>query len=74
MNRFNFKRPVAASTLLLASLIYGQDPMRSVMTMGFGNIATLKCTGSLPQNVSYALKSRFISAFLETGPEVSPKL
>lgn len=38
------------------------------------HIATLKITGSLPQNVNYALKSSFITAFLETLPDVSPKL
>jgi TPR repeat protein len=38
------------------------------------DIATLKITGSLPQNVNYALKSSFITAFLETLPEVSAKL
>ncbi len=38
------------------------------------DIATLKITGSLPQNVNYALKSSFITAFLETLPDVSSKL
>jgi TPR repeat protein len=38
------------------------------------DIATLKITGSLPQNVNYALKSSFITAFLETLPDVSPNL
>jgi len=38
------------------------------------DITTLKLTGSLPQNVNYALKSSFISAFLETLPDVAAKL
>jgi hypothetical protein len=37
-------------------------------------LETLKLTGSLPQNVNYALKSSFITAFLESLPEVSGKL
>jgi S1-C subfamily serine protease len=39
-----------------------------------GDIAALELTGSLPQNVNYALKSSFITAFLETMPEVTAKL
>jgi len=45
-----------------------------LVTARLGDIATLKITGSLPQNVNYALKSSFVTAFLETLPEVSGKL
>lgn len=38
------------------------------------DIATLKTTGSLPQNVNYALKSSLFNALLESLPEVSAKL
>jgi hypothetical protein len=45
-----------------------------IVTARLGDIATLKATGSLPQNVNYALKSSFVTAFLETLPEISAKL
>ncbi len=32
------------------------------------------CKAALPQNVNYALKSSFVSAFLETAGEVASKL
>lgn len=35
---------------------------------------TIKITGSLPQNVNYAVKSSFALAFLETVPEIASKL
>ena len=38
------------------------------------DIATLKSTGSLPQNVNYALKSSALSMLLESLPEAAPKL
>jgi TPR repeat protein len=37
-------------------------------------IATAKETGSLPQNVNYALKSSFILSFLESVPAINDKL
>jgi TPR repeat protein/S1-C subfamily serine protease len=37
-------------------------------------IATAKETGSLPQNVNYALKSSFVLSFLESLPELNGKL
>ena len=45
-----------------------------IVTARLGDLATLKITGSLPQNVNYALKSSFVTAFLETLPEINPKL
>ena len=38
------------------------------------DIATLKSTGSLPQNVNYAVKSSVLSVLLESLPEISSKL
>jgi hypothetical protein len=37
-------------------------------------IATAKETGSLPQNVNYALKSSFVLSFLESLPELNGRL
>ena len=38
------------------------------------DMATFKATGSLPQNVNYAVKSSLLSVLLESLPEVSAKL
>jgi hypothetical protein len=38
------------------------------------DIATLKTTSSLPQNVNYAVKSSLLSLLLESIPEISTKL
>ncbi|MEO7676835.1 MAG: hypothetical protein ABIV39_08755 [Verrucomicrobiota bacterium] len=35
---------------------------------------TLRLPGSLPQYVNYALKSSFVTVFLETLPEIASKL
>jgi TPR repeat protein len=45
-----------------------------LVTARLGDLATLRITGSLPQNVNYALKTSFIIAFLETLPDVAGKL
>ncbi len=45
-----------------------------MVTSRLADVATFKATGSLPQNVNYALKSSFIVAFLETLAEPSAKL
>jgi len=37
-------------------------------------LAALKTTGSLPENVNYAVKSSYLLSFLESVPEVSAKL
>ena len=39
-----------------------------------GDLTTLRLTGAIPQNVNYAVKSSFVSAFLETIPEMAAKL
>ena len=36
--------------------------------------SALAATGSLPENVNYAVKSSFLLGFLESVPEVSAKL
>jgi hypothetical protein len=36
--------------------------------------AALMTSGSLPENVNYAVKSSFLLGFLESVPEVAPKL
>ena len=36
--------------------------------------ATLSTSGSLPENVNYAVKSSFLLGFLESVPEVAAKL
>ena len=38
------------------------------------DIATLKSTGALPQNVNYAVKSSVLSVLLESLPEITAKL
>jgi S1-C subfamily serine protease len=45
-----------------------------VVEAKLADIATLKSTGSLPQNVNYALKSSALSMLLESLPEISSKL
>jgi TPR repeat protein len=45
-----------------------------IISAKLDDLATLKTTGSLPQNVGYALKSSLMNAFLETIPEIAPKL
>ena len=45
-----------------------------IVTLRLNDLATLKLTGSLPQNVNSALKSSFVTAFLETVPELANKL
>ena len=41
-----------------------------IVTMRLDDLKTWKITGSLPQNVNYALKSSFITPFLQNHPEV----
>jgi len=45
-----------------------------IVTLRLDDLKTLKLTGSLPQNVNYAVKSSFILAFLESIPELAGKL
>lgn len=45
-----------------------------LVTAKLDDLKILKITGSLPQNVSYALKGSFMAAFLETVPELADKL
>jgi len=45
-----------------------------IVAFRLDDLETLKLTGKLPQNVNYAVKSSFITAFLETLPEITAKL
>jgi TPR repeat protein len=45
-----------------------------VVVSKLDEIATAKETGSLPQNVNYAMKSSFVLSFLESLPELNDKL
>jgi TPR repeat protein len=44
-----------------------------IVTMRLDDLKLLEMSGSLPQNVNYALKSSFILAFLDTVPELAGK-
>jgi S1-C subfamily serine protease len=55
-------------------LLHSSGNVVGLVSARLADIATLKITGSLPQNVNYALKSSFITAFLETLPDVAAKL
>lgn len=44
-----------------------------IITLRLNDLRALSATGSLPQNVNYALKSSFVIAMLESVPEVAPK-
>jgi hypothetical protein len=45
-----------------------------VVSAKFSAWAALATSGSLPENVNYAVKSSFLLGFLESVPEVSAKL
>ena len=45
-----------------------------IITARLSEAAALRETGALPQVVNYALKSSFVTAFLESTPEVMSKL
>ena len=55
-------------------LVDMQGNVVGITSAGLDAAKVLKITGSLPQNVNYAVKSSFLLAFLETMPEVSSKL
>ena len=55
-------------------LVDARGNVIGIVTLRLDDVKTLKLTGSLPQNVNYAVKSSFISAFLETLPDVAAKL
>ena len=48
--------------------------VEGIVKARLADIATLKSTGSLPQNVNYAVKSSVLSVLLESLPGVSSKL
>jgi TPR repeat protein len=45
-----------------------------VVTLRLDDLKTLQLTGSLPQNVNYAIKSSLVNMLLESVPELSGKL
>ena len=45
-----------------------------MVTARLADLETLKLTGTLPQNVNYAVKSSFIIAFLDSIPDLTAKL
>lgn len=55
-------------------LLDGDGQVVGVVVSKLDEIATAKETGSLPQNVNYALKSSFVLSFLESLPELQGKL
>jgi S1-C subfamily serine protease len=55
-------------------LLDGDGQVVGLVVAKLDEIATAKETGSLPQNVNYALKSSFVLSFLESLPELNGKL
>ena len=45
-----------------------------IVTFRLDDLKTFRLTGSLPQNVNYAVKSAFVGAFLDSVPELATKL
>lgn len=45
-----------------------------IVTARLSDLATLKVTGALPQNVNYAIKSSYSLVLLESLPELAGKL
>jgi hypothetical protein len=55
-------------------LLDGDGQVVGLVVAKLDEIAMAKETGSLPQNVNYALKSSFVLSFLESLPELNGKL
>lgn len=53
------------------ALVDTKGNVLGVIVSSLSALRTLKNTGTLPQNVNYAIKSSFLLAFLESIPEVS---
>ncbi len=45
-----------------------------IVTFRLDDLKTFRLTGSLPQNVNYAVKSAFVGAFLDAIPELASRL
>ena len=52
----------------------GEGQVVGLVVSKLDEIATAQATGSLPQNVNYALKSSFLLGFLEALPELNGRL
>ena len=55
-------------------LLDEQGQVIGVVIAKLDEISIARATGSLPQNVNYALKSSFVLSFLESLPELSGRL
>ncbi|MFO1487851.1 MAG: serine protease [Verrucomicrobiota bacterium] len=51
-------------------LVNSEGAVAGVIVAQIGDFAALRHTGSLPQNVNYAIKARLLREFLATTPEV----
>ena len=56
------------------ALVDERGNMVGVVSAKLNVAAALATSGSLPENVNYAVKSSFLLSFLESVPEVSAKL
>ena len=55
-------------------LLDGEGQVVGLVVAKLDEIATARATGSLPQNVNYAMKSSFLLGFLEALPELNGRL
>lgn len=55
-------------------LVNEKGEVVGIITSKLNDIAILLITGSIPQNVNYALKSSFVLPFIESIPDLSQKL
>ena len=67
-NRDGFRQMRPSSFIILPS------SFRDVVSAKLSARAALAASGSLPENVNYAIKSSYLLSFLESVPEVSAKL
>ena len=64
----------ASSTQAGRALVDERGNVVGVVSAKLSARAALAASGSLPENVNYAVKSSFLLGFLESVPEVSAKL
>ena len=56
------------------ALVDARGNVVGIVTFRLDDLKTFRLTGSLPQNVNYAVKSAFVGAFLDVVPELAAKL
>jgi S1-C subfamily serine protease len=56
------------------ALVNERGNVVGVVSARLSDLAALRASGALPQNVNYAVKSSYLLSFLESVPEVSAKL